>query len=302
MNDPNERRNGSAPKRLRHRRRLARLVRRTLLTAAFLIAGLATGALLAARFRTYLVLPPDPPPLAWGDSEGSGMDASFSAIPQTPPLTRPIYPYSVVPGGVRDRWDLQREYDQDPVVHDHYRGFRFGSAQLILLTEDQDAYVSYRIGKKIFWTAKRVRLHRGEKLLTDGHITARTRCGNQVSQLPHPAVSPMEPSAAELEQPLPPHVPEPTVLDAGLRPPNFPGFSPSPSPSTGRWLPPLIPLIPYAGGTATIPPGGPRKPVYPPVPVPQQGPIHVPEPGELGPATLFLVLTGLAGVYRRYRG
>jgi hypothetical protein len=301
VNDPNERRSGSAPNRARSHRRFARAVQRTLLTAAFLLAGLATGAVLAARFGSYLVVPPDPPPLAWDRPNESGSDTSFAAIPQTEPLTRPIYPYSVVPGGVRDRWDLQREYDQDPVVRDHYHDFNFGRARIILLTEDQTAYVSYRIGQKVFWTAKKVRLHRGEKLLTDGHLTARTRCGNQVSHLPHPAVSPMEPSMAELEKPLPPQVPAPTILDAGLRGPNFPGFAPAPAPRTGGWLPPLIPLRPYGGTPATSHPGGPHKPVYPPIPGPQ-GTIHVPEAGELGPAALFLVLTGLAGVYRRYRG
>jgi hypothetical protein len=303
VNDPKERRSGSAPSPVRRYLRLARAVRRTLLTAAFLFAGLATGALLAVRVHTYLVLPPDPPPLAWANSDETGTDPSFTAVPQTAPLTRPIYPYSVVPGGVRNRWDLEREYDQDPVVRDHYRDFRFGSAQLIRLTEDQTAYVSYRIGGKIFWTSKKVRLHRGEKLLTDGHITARARCGNQVSQMPHPATSPMEPSAAEMEKQLPPQVPVPTILDAGLRRPNFPGFGPPSSPTTGTggWLPPIIPLIPYGGTPATPQPGGPHKPVYPPLPTPQ-GTIHVPEAGELGPATLFLVLTGLAGVYRRYRG
>jgi hypothetical protein len=287
---------------VRSHRRLARAVRRTLLTAAFLLAGLATGALLASRFGSYLVLPPDPPPMAWDNPNETGSDVTFATIPQTAPITRPIYPYSVVPGGVRNSWDLQKEYEQDPVVHDHYRDFRFRGARLILLTEDETAYVSYRIGGKIFWTSKKVRLHRGEKLLTDGHITARARCGNQVSQLPHPAVSPIEPPMAELETPLPPQVPVPAILDAGPRRPNLPGFGPGPgpTPSNGGWLPPLIPLMPYGGGPGTSRPSGPRKPVYPPLPVPQ-APIHVPEAGELGPATLFLLSTGVAGAYRRYR-
>jgi hypothetical protein len=62
-------------------------------------------------------------------------------------------------------------------------------------------YLSYRRGDKIFWTRKQASLHKGEKLLTDGRTTSRTRCGNQVSVLPQAKTAPNEPTMAELDRP-----------------------------------------------------------------------------------------------------
>jgi hypothetical protein len=287
------------------RRGVGRQIRRTLLTSAFFLAGFATGALLAREFSSYLVLPPDPPPLAW-ELPSPGDDRTLASIPQAEPQTRPIYPFSIIPGGVRDRWDLERNSDDDPVVAEHYRGFDFHHARLILLAADEKAYVSYRIGQKVFWTSRKVALHRGERLLTDGKITARARCGNQVSALPHPEVSPLEPSAAELEQPLPPLLPSTTLFNP--IPPQVP--TPAPAPPTrshGGWLPPLIPLYPLGGGSSgsvshPSPPlaHGPPRPL--PVPQPVAVPVSMPEPGEFAPAALFLFCTGLASLYRHYHG
>ncbi|HXY49232.1 MAG TPA: hypothetical protein VEI01_07260 [Terriglobales bacterium] len=277
--------------------------RRILLTFAFLVAGLATGALLAAEFDSYFVLPPDPPPLAW-DLPSFGNDGTLASVPQTEPQTRPIYPFSIIPGGIRDRWDLERNFDDDPVVAEHYRGFNFRHLRLMLLAEDEWAYVSYRIGQKVFWTSHRVALHRGEKLLTDGNITARTRCGNQVSALPHPAVSPLEPSEAQLDQPLPPMIP----ATFSPVPPNMPALAQPTVPSHSGWFPPLIPLYPFGGGSPASTPH-PKTPIAHgpppaliPVPQPVSVPVSMPEPGEFAPAALFLSCAGLLGVYRHYRG
>jgi len=303
VNDPIGQRSRRVPAH-RRRRRVGRGIRRILLTSAFLLAGLATGALLGDEFGSYLVLPPDPPPLAW-ELPSPGDDGTLASVPQTEPQTRLIYPFSIIPGGVRNRWDLERNFDDDPVVAEHYRGFNFHRVRLILLAEDETAYVSYRIGQRVFWTSHKVALHRGEKLLTDGNITARTRCGNQVSVLPNPAVSPMEPSAAQLEQPLPPLLPATPLFSAV--PPNGPGLAPAPTtPSHGGWFPPLIPLYPFGGGTpASVSYPRPRLPHRPgPIPVPQpvSVPVSMPEPGEFTPAALFLFCSCLTGLYRHYRG
>jgi len=300
VNDPIGQRSRHVSAHARRLRRVGRS-RRILLTLAFLLAGLATGALLANRFDSYLVLPPDPPPLAW-DLPLLGNDGTLASVPQTEPQTRPIYPFSIVPGGVRDRWDLERNFDDDPVVAEHYRGFNFRHLRLILLAEDERAYVSYRIGQKVFWTSHKVALHRGEKLLTDGNITARTRCGNQVSALPHPTVSPLEPSEAQLEQPLPPTIPATALFSAV--PPNVPAVGP-PVPSHSGWFPPLIPLYPFGGGSPAS--SYPRTPIphgppgLVPAPQPVSVPVSMPEAGELAPAAVFLSCAGLFGVYRHYR-
>ena len=64
------------------------------------------------------------------------------------------------------------------------------------------AYVSYRIGNRVFWTRKPVRIPAGETLLTDGETEIRARCGNAVSDIAREPVSDVEPMAAELDEPI----------------------------------------------------------------------------------------------------
>lgn len=42
---------------------------------------------------------------------------------------RPVYPYSIVPGGVRDAQELKWAADHDPVVRAHYAGFDYDHAR-----------------------------------------------------------------------------------------------------------------------------------------------------------------------------
>jgi hypothetical protein len=144
-------------------------------------------------------------------------------------------------------------------------------------------------------------LHKGEKLLTDGHITARTRCGNQVSVLPQVDISPQEPMMAELERP--------DAVASGTE-------QLFPQSATALRLDPLIPIgppyagFPQPGGFMPLPTGGgvpvscaPSKKetdtktskdnckTVPPPPPPA-----VPEP-----STMVLMLSGAAAVYARFR-
>lgn len=80
-----------------------------------------------------------------------------------PPEPRPIpvesprlvYAYSVVPGGVADAADARRAVAADSVVSEHYRGLNLARLTKVSLTADTAAYVSYRKGDKVYWTAKR---------------------------------------------------------------------------------------------------------------------------------------------------
>ena len=112
-----------------------------------------------------------------------------------------VYPYSVVPGGVKTPDDLRYASLRDPVVRRHFSHFDFQHAQLIRVAETREVFLSYRIRDTVFWTRKTVRLHRGELLLTDGKITARARCGNQISDTAKPEVSDEEPDADVVDQP-----------------------------------------------------------------------------------------------------
>jgi PEP-CTERM motif len=116
---------------------------------------------------------------------------------------RTIYPYSVVPGGVEDARELKWFAEHDPVVAAHYAGFDYDHAQIVRVTLARTVYVSYRIGNHIYWTRRRIALHKGEKLITDGKITARARCANRVAQTPQQqAAAPPEPPPQKFDQPV----------------------------------------------------------------------------------------------------
>lgn len=168
---------------------------------------------------------------------------------------RQIYPYSVVPGGVRDAQELKWVADHDPVVKAHYAGFDFDHAHVVRLAFARTAHVSYRIGNKVYWTRRRVKLKKGETLLTDGKITARTRCANRVEDVPQKAISAEEPAAAKFEEPGPPAGtavagPPPPFESALMNRPGVPGLGPSAPLGTfepfgnGTWTPIAPPPLP----------------------------------------------------------
>src|ERR1019366_10634599 len=113
-----------------------------------------------------------------------------------------VYAYSVVPGGVKDPSDLRYAAARDYVVRRHFAHFDFSHAHLVRATEAREVYLSYRVRDTVFWTRRRIRLHLGELLLTDGKITARARCGNQISDTAKPEVSNEEPDEDVLDQPV----------------------------------------------------------------------------------------------------
>jgi hypothetical protein len=117
---------------------------------------------------------------------------------------RPVYRYSVVPGGVREVRELKWAAEHDPVVASHYAGFDYDHARVVKLVLARTAYVSYRIGSKVYWTRHRVSLKKGETIITDGKMTARTRCANRVEEVPQQATSESEPPAAKFDEALHP--------------------------------------------------------------------------------------------------
>ena len=218
---------------------------------------------------------------------------------------RVIYPYSVVPGGVRTAEELREAAIRDHVVSEHYAGFDFQRARVIKVRQARLVYLSYRIGDQIYWTTKQVSLHAGENLITDGKVTARTRCGNQVSVLPQKKASSQEPAVAEFDGPISSstRVPFPDNFHSALesRPsPGWgaPGLGPAglvamgaggASPLGGGFLPTGSPLAPGSGGKSPGPGAGPGPG---PGPGPVTPPVSVPEPGtlELAFAEIFAII------------
>lgn len=121
---------------------------------------------------------------------------------------RPIFNGSVVPGGVYSLEELRAVIERDPVVAAHYRAMNVDEMHLVTLTEGRAAYVSYRIGSRVFWTRNRVYLKAGETVLTDGHTTIRARCGNCVSEEKQQAESGVDPAHGELDEFVVPPTPE----------------------------------------------------------------------------------------------
>lgn len=188
------------------RRRRTRRHRRNRRVRAFLIA---ICGLLAAGFATVALSHFSPSLFHSGRS--AEVKAKLAEEQSIVRLTeqeslrqekRPVYPYSVVPGGVRDARELKWAVEHDPVVAAHYAGFDYGRAHVITLTLAREVYVSYRIGNKLYWTRHPVHLKKGETLLTDGSKTARTRCGNRVEETPQQATSNFEPPAAKFDEPM----------------------------------------------------------------------------------------------------
>ena len=227
---------------------------------------------------------------------------SFSSTPG-PEGRQVVYPYSVVPGGVRSPEDLHQASLHDRVVGRHFSGFDFRRAQVVELQKARLVYLSYRMGNKVFWTKKQVHLRKGEKLITDGIISARTRCANQVSATPQKAISAQEPPAEAFEDPYAAggtarQIPFPGNFESALFnrelaefDPQGPPGSPLFAPGSGVGLPGIFPPpLPSGGCDTTKQQCSPGPPPPPPPPTP------VPEPG-----SILLISSGLAGIYLRYR-
>ena len=114
---------------------------------------------------------------------------------------RAVYPYSVVSGGVRDPAALQHAVSHDPVVAAHYADFKLANARVARLPAPKTAYVSYRMGNRVYWTRNRVKLAGGEEVITDGEHYARARCANRIADSPQGETYPAEPPEAVLDQP-----------------------------------------------------------------------------------------------------
>jgi len=152
---------------------------------------------------------------------------------------RPVYRYSVVAGGVRDVRELKWAAQHDPVVAAHYAGFDYDHARMVKLVLARTAYVSYRIGNRVYWTRHRVSLKKGETVITDGKMTARTRCANRVEEVPQQATSESEPPAAKFDEPI--HPDQGTAMTAPPVPFQSALMNRNPVPGLG----PAVPLSSY---------------------------------------------------------
>ena len=182
------------------------------------------------------------------------------------PLTLPrlVYPYSVVPGGVGSVVEARLAMNRDPIVARHYQDLHLDKAIMVTLADDQSAHVSYRIKDSIYWTRKKIRLAKGEQLLTDGTTVVRARCGNRVSDTPGTTSALLEPPDGALNTPELPEGPY-ALLDIPNEPGLYTGVTGGPQTVSGpplELLPPELigppaPSKPEQGGAPFIPIFGP---------------------------------------------
>ena len=110
-----------------------------------------------------------------------------------------VYGNSVIPGGVSGSLELTSALGRDKIVSDHFVDFDAANSRVVHLERAKLVYVSYRLGNNIYWTKNKVRLAKGEALLTDGKSFVRARCGNRIADDPQLMVSNMEPAPEVLD-------------------------------------------------------------------------------------------------------
>ena len=143
-------------------------------------------------------------PVSNTTAKPEGAIAPTKVDSQTDDSKRTIYPFSIIPGGVRSVREFEEAIENDPVARRHHAGVNLARMHLAVLSSDRKAFVSYRIGDKVYWTAKAVPLKKGEQVLTDGETTIRARCGNQISEEIRKPVqgAAVAPTEVELDTPV----------------------------------------------------------------------------------------------------
>jgi hypothetical protein len=238
-------------------------------------AGIALAVIgLCACSRVTQTLPSVTPPKheQYTPADGKQHTPTDGKLP-----IRPVYRYSVIPGGAYSSEELARARRVDRAVEAHYTDFGH-DATVQRAPADLYVYVSYRKSNRVYWTTDKRRILEGEKILSDGKNLARARCGNRLSFVPRqPTMPDLQPpdndlgdtearDIASLEPTGPPlFYPEydlPTVSPFSVGEPGLGGLSLSGIPAAGApatlgaaaygfpppyWLPPLGMLPPGAG-------------------------------------------------------
>lgn len=279
----------------RKRRRSPRRARNAAIVLAML-AFLVASAYELVRFAGAVAqLPPGAWRKPWGGIERYEPAPDYRAA-------RARFPYSVVPGGVLSDTEVNASIAKDAVVARHYRDILAARLQLARLNAAVEVYASYRSANSVYWTTHKIRVPRGELILSDGTHMIRARCGNRLAfTLPLPdwsePVTPDRPIPPKRERP--PIEPPELVFESGTPPIFNPPIMPPPLQSeeapptvvTHYW-PPAVPPTSWCCGSGGIPGGWhPARPGRPGRPEPRTP--EIPEPAAvllLGTAVIVTVI------------
>jgi hypothetical protein len=218
------------------RRRSSRNRRRKVWVAA--ISVIAAFAVVAAFVGAVLFLEPlraaRVEPLKAANEAVLAHDVDLE--PARDESVRTVYPFSVIPGGVYTAGEFSEAVATDPAVGAHYGDVTPAAMHVETVDAPRSAYMSYRIGDQIYWTKRKLALHDGERVLTDGSVTIRARCGNRLSDEPLQPTSDVEPPVQAFEgDPASPVVAAPgpevlnplgSLLPLAAMPPAEPGMQP----------------------------------------------------------------------------
>jgi hypothetical protein len=137
-------------------------------------------------------------------------------------------------------------------VSAHYGDVTPAAMHVETVDAPRSAYMSYRIGDQIYWTKRKLALHDGERVLSDGSVTIRARCGNRLSDEPMQPTSDAEPPVETFESPVVaapgPDVLNPvgSLLPLAAMPPAEPGMQPLSSSDPWDALPLVIGIAGYS--------------------------------------------------------
>jgi hypothetical protein len=204
-------------------------------------------------------------------------ERSFALVEET----RKVYPYSIVPGGAATVEEAKLAMNR-PDVRANYTNVDFAKLREVKLETKLSGYVSYRYGEKIYWTAKKLTLRKGETVFTDGVHIVRGRCLNCYSAVPMLPIRPNGPSEKVLDTPV-------DVPVFSYKFPLLPVEAPT-LPPTPEELSPVVPILPAAPPSPPGAPGGgfwfPILPIIPPI---HRHPGHNPPPGGPIPPPIIIV-------------
>jgi len=183
----------------RRRRRSSRNRRREIRRAIICVA--AALAVVASFVATVVLLQPDARLAVSMTAEPTTTRSTDVVLePEHADSSRAVYPFSVIPGGAYSSAEFMDAVTADAAVGAHYADIVPAAMHVERVTGPRAAYMSYRIGDRIYWTKRKLALAEGEHVLTDGHVIVRARCGNRVSDEPMQPTSDAEPPVQAFER------------------------------------------------------------------------------------------------------
>ena len=188
------------------------------------------------------------------------------------------------PKSVASLDDFRRVVRSDQRLAAYYGGFNWAKARLVTTAAPQLVYVSYQKAGALARTRHPMLLPKGDTLLTDGVLQARTYCCNEVFEI----VDAPPPPPSEGDQPASPLPPGSSI--EVLWPPESPLSVAPPegeTPPLSLVAPPAAPPFAPPSARGTVPPSefatSPPGPTFPPPP--SQG--EIPPSSLLTPPTEF---------------